>query len=50
MNYQSYELSNKTHQNNNLAQLADYIRNQNNRLPLQGVIRAYSNQTMVNNK
>ena len=50
MNYQSYELSNKTHQNSNLAQLADYIRNQNSRPPLQGAIRAYSNQTKDNNK
>ena len=50
MNYQSQESSNKTHQNNNLAQLADYIRSQNHRPPLQGVIRASSNQTKGNIK
>ena len=50
MNYQSQESSNKTHQNNKLEQLADYIRSQSSRPPLQGVIRAYSNQTKQNIK
>ena len=50
MNYQRLESSNDTYQNNKLEQLADYIRSQNHRPPLQGVIRASSSQTKGNIK
>ena len=50
MNHQRLESSNDTYQNNNLAQLADYIRNQNHRQSPQGVIRASANQIKENRK